>query len=291
MEVITQTDKCHYCGEEVPDDQLERRTPLCFCTHVENCHHLACTACLAKYEEIKDTEITFEMMQTIMQHAAEIKGEWAGIPYPLEDMELVVEPRYPFAEAVKTGASEKAEQLREIASKINGVLDFKVVNSWYSNGSTITIFHDKKGRAHFFREPMYGGKSADLQINTIGAARAWDYEAEVTASSRLKQLIKKWPWECYMMAGSFLETSPRSNITYMFRRCRPTLAFARRGEDDLKLLAALCLHPIGYYLDSFAGAMVPTDDVIAHLLLMRADERRFWGKANQHRLWEPEAGC
>ena len=80
MEVITQTDKCHYCGEEVPDDQLERRTPLCFCTHVENCHHLACPSCLAKYEELKDTEITFEMMQTVMQRAAEIKGEWAGIP-------------------------------------------------------------------------------------------------------------------------------------------------------------------------------------------------------------------
>lgn len=33
--------------------------------------------------------------------------------------------------------------------------------------------------------------------------------------------------------------------------------------------------------------MVPTDDIIAHLIMMRGDERSYWSKANQH---APEAG-
>jgi hypothetical protein len=36
--------------------------------------------------------------------------------------------------------------------------------------------------------------------------------------------------------------------------------------------------------------MCPTDDVIAHLQLMRGDERMFWKRSNQHPSWRPEAG-
>jgi hypothetical protein len=93
------------------------------------------------------------------------------------------------------------------------------------------------------------------------------------------------------LAGAFLETSPRSKVIYLFRRCRPTIALVNARDEKIRILAVLCLHPIGYYANSFAGVMVPTDDVIAHLMLMRADERRFWSKANHHHLWEREAGC
>jgi hypothetical protein len=50
------------------------------------------------------------------------------------------------------------------------------------------------------------------------------------------------------------------------------------------------MHPLGYYGRSWAGCMVPTDDVIAHLLFMRGDEARFWGQCNHHEPWRPEAG-
>jgi hypothetical protein len=36
--------------------------------------------------------------------------------------------------------------------------------------------------------------------------------------------------------------------------------------------------------------MVPTDDVIAHLMLMRGDEHMFWRRCNQHQPWTKEAG-
>jgi len=98
----------------------------------------------------------------------------------------------------------------------------------------------------------------------------------------------------YFLTGSFLETSKRSRVSYMFRRLRPTVAMTPRGQDAsrdvMRCLAVLCLHPIGYYEGTWAGAMTPTDDVIAHLLLMRGDEPGFWRQANQHAPWTPEAG-
>ena len=66
------------------------------------------------------------------------------------------------------------------------------------------------------------------------------------------------------------------------------MALREHGEQ-MRILACLCLHPIAYYADSWAGAMCPTDDVIAHLMLMRGDEPMFWRRSNQHAPTRPEA--
>lgn len=58
----------------------------------------------------------------------------------------------------------------------------------------------------------------------------------------------------------------------------------------MRILCCLCMRPIAYYADSWAGAMCPTDDVIAHLALMRGDEAMFWRRCNQHPPYRPEAG-
>ena len=55
-------------------------------------------------------------------------------------------------------------------------------------------------------------------------------------------------------------------------------------------LCALCLHPIGYYGDTWAGVMCPTDEVIAHLLMMRGSEEKIWANSNQHPVDHPNAG-
>lgn len=92
-------------------------------------------------------------------------------------------------------------------------------------------------------------------------------------------------------AGTFLERSKRSGIVYMFRKLRPTIAITPHHPDgDLRVLCGLCLHPLGYYQESHAGAMVPTDDVIAHLVLMRGDEHRLWKQATQHAPYRHECG-
>jgi hypothetical protein len=78
-------------------------------------------------------------------------------------------------------------------------------------------------------------------------------------------------------------------VTYLFRKGKPTIAL-HQSEAGTHLLCALCLHPIGYYGDTWAGVMCPTDEVIAHLLMMRGSEEKFWANANQHPLDHPAAG-
>lgn len=75
----------------------------------------------------------------------------------------------------------------------------------------------------------------------------------------------------------------------VFRKGRPTIAI-RQTEEYSRALCALCLHPIGYYGDTWAGAMCPTDEVIAHLLMMRGSEEKYWANANQHPVDRPAAG-
>lgn len=133
----------------------------------------------------------------------------------------------------------------------------------------------------------------DLWLKTMGACDAWDLDAEHRARDTLRAMLTERQWMHYDMCGSFFETSPRSRLTYVFRRLRPTIALSFRGRDGrewVRCLAVLCLHPIGYYARSWAGCMVPSDDVIAHLSWMRGDEAGFWRQANQHDPASPEAG-
>jgi hypothetical protein len=129
------------------------------------------------------------------------------------------------------------------------------------------------------------------QLQTIGASFAWGLEQEQRALQLLGTMIRHHTMKHYVLTGQFLEESPRSGVTYLFRRLRPTIALApSRGEPEGRVLAALCMHPIAYYHGTWGGAMCPTDDVIAHLALMRADERLFWKRCNQHPPNRPEAG-
>lgn len=233
---------------------------------------------------------SWEDLRRAVSILAQERGEWAGIPVPLQDMQLTLEPRYPYAALADTEAAEEAELERTAARAIDKLTGFEVVNTWFNGRSKIVVIK-KNGRARVLKFPMYGREPIDLQLNTIGAARAWDLEAEITALTRLRQLINDWPFKCYMTTGSFLESSRRSKVIYVFRRCRPTIALTSDKNDRMRVLSVLCMHPIGYYHQSFAGVMVPTDDIIAHLMMMRADERKFWSKCNHHSLWEPEAGC
>ena len=95
----------------------------------------------------------------------------------------------------------------------------------------------------------------------------------------------------YLLTGTFLEASPRSQVVYLFRRLRPTLALSCGNEaSGIRFLDALSLHSVGTYARTWAGALCPTDDVIAHLMYMRGDEHGFWKKANQHSALRAEAG-
>ena len=118
------------------------------------------------------------------------------------------------------------------------------------------------------------------EFATYQMARAWSLRAEMKALELLKSHVSRQQFHEYVLTGRFMEKSPRSNLDYMFRKGRPVLVFS--VSQDYKLITTLCAHTTGYYVGTWAGAHVPTDDVVSQLLRMRHDEYNFWKKSSQH---------
>jgi hypothetical protein len=219
-------------------------------------------------------------------------GDWAGLPMPVPGLKLVLEPRYKHKALSEFRWSECYDQDgtrlpfdEEPAPKPSG---YTTVNSWWNDRYqlNIVVVKDKQGRARF--TVRFEDRLA-FTIRTLDAAAAWPLEAEQRAQKKLATLIRPDLFELYQLTGHFPELSERSQVTYLFRRGRPTIAL-RLTEDHSLPLCALCLHPIGYYGETWAGVMCPTDEVIAHLLMMRGSEEKFWANANQHPVDRPSAG-
>ena len=204
---------------------------------------------------------------------------------PLEGERLIVEPRYPNAETLM----EIGRKSREARGDDDG---WRLRNSWYSLHHRCEILiMEKDGKIDWGKVPAFHHIKHDL--STLGCADAWGIEQEGKAVQLLAGMLRHRQFKQYMLTGMFLETSRRSGVTYLFRRLKPTIAIAahrRSADGSMRILAALCMHPIAYYAGSWAGAMCPTDDVIAHLSLMRGDEHMFWKRCNQHPPTRPEAG-
>lgn len=200
---------------------------------------------------------------------------------PLDGHRLIIEPTYP-----------NAEKLMSIGARDHEDDGWSLVNIWHSRRlrCDIAILRSPEGKVSHAKVPAFHHISHDLQ--TLGASDAWGLEQEQRALRLLGDMVRHRQMKQYILTGMFLETSRRSGVTYLFRRLKPTIACApgRDPSDSMRILAALCMHPIAYYADSWAGAMCPTDDVIAHLSLMRADEHMFWKRSNQHAPYRPEAG-
>lgn len=238
-------------------------------------------------------------MRQVMEAWSDHIGEWQGVPVPLSHARLRLSPGHPLAG--KIAAAE--EIIRDRDLRPDAPRDDSgdvVVNTWFSRTRHARVYlvrNSGTGKYEAVVEPVSADLSMDrltFALNTLGAAVAWTLRAEATAMEKLAGLLTDHQMCQYFLTGSFLETSRRSRVSYMFRRLRPTVAMTPRGQDPerdkMRCLAVLCLHPIGYYEGTWAGAMTPTDDVIAHLLLMRGDEPGFWRQANQHQPWTPEAG-
>lgn len=209
-----------------------------------------------------------------------MREDWAGIPMPIAGQKLVIEPTYP-----------KAKELSEIGQELEEPIpdDVKFRNSFWSKRLRAEIYIWEEG-GRIWSAPIRQSR-AELELNTLDASRAWGIEQEAKAIQLLATLLPHHKFKQYMLTGMFLESSARSGVAYLFRKLRPTLAIkAPHGSESVRVLCALCMHPIAYYGDSWAGAMTPTDDVVAHLMLMRADEAAFWKRCNQHPADRPQAG-
>lgn len=204
---------------------------------------------------------------------------------PLTGQRLIMDPKFPHAD--KIAEIGMAGQPKPEC----GLPEFKRVrNTFWSMKwrSEIVIYEKKCGKISWGIVP--GVHGFRQQLETLRSMDAWSIECESRAVELLANLVTHRQFKQYMLTGCFLELSKRSGVFYMFRRLRPTVAMSAGGSDGMRVLATLCMHPIAYYEGSWAGAMVPTDDVVAHLMLMRGDEHMYWRRANQHPAWNPNSG-
>lgn len=216
---------------------------------------------------------------------------------PLKDLGLIVEPNFPNAAGLMAIGAAQAE---ETAGP-----DMVYRNCFYSSRWRCDIYvWSEGGRVLSGKVPRVHGMG--FMLHTLGATFAWGIEQEHNALKLLGSLIPHHAFKQYLLCGMFMETSKRSGLTYVFRKLRPTvvidirpnqitydfgdLSARRHGVKKSRILCCLCMHPIAYYDQSWAGAMTPTDDVVAHLMLMRGDEPMFWRRCNQHNPAMPEAG-
>ncbi len=210
------------------------------------------------------------------------RKEWAGLPMPLEGSPLVIEPRFPRSAAIM-------EIGRDPSKGDGGIEGATIRNTFWSwqRRSHVTIW-EVDGKLDWGVLPATN--QAALLMRTLGAADAWGIEQEHRAIQTLGTLVRHRQFKQYLLTGMLMERSPRSGVHYLFRRLRPTVAIRERADGSLRILCTLCMHPIGYYEGSWAGAMTPTDDLLAHLMLMRGDEHMLWRRANQHPAWARESG-
>lgn len=226
----------------------------------------------------------------MLQEIADAAGEHAGIPYPIEGLAIQTEDRY--------RDRDRAERIFDMREARGSGLEpgERLRAQWFSRrkgGWVFLVERDGRVSMEFFPRASYIERFNYL-LTTIQASQAWDLERELRAQEKLRSLVQPHLFAMYVTTGCLLETSSRSGVTYILRRTRPTIAMApmHRWDPDtrMKVIAVLCMHPLALYRDTWAGCMVPTDDVIAHLLYIRGDEAGFWRRANQHDPNSPEAG-
>jgi hypothetical protein len=223
-------------------------------------------------------------LRSALAQIGDEKAEWAGMPMPLSGERLIVEPTFPYAEALNLiGAPEPVPD--------DGT---RIRNQWYSARDRCDILiMEKDGKIEWGRLPAFHHIRHDLR--TMGCSSAWGIEQEGKAVQLLGTMLRHNAFKQYLLTGMFIERSRRSGVTYIFRKLKPTVALGAQaglpdGKLGMRILCTLCMHPIAYYEGSWAGAMCPTDDVVAHLSMMRGDEAMFWRRSNQHPPYRPEAG-
>lgn len=244
-----------------------------------------------KYEIGKDL-VTLAQASRHLAASRMSEQDWSGVPVPVAGLTLVVEPRYKLKAITefrwKECFDENGVRLPIEEEPPPPPSECTVVNSWWSERLQVNIHvvRNQKGRAEL---RLSCSDRLAFAVRTLDASAVWPVEAEQKAQKKLASLIPDHVFDTYFLTGHFAEESKRSKLTYLFRRGRPTIVL-RQNKEGAVPLCALCLHPIGYYGDTWAGVMCPTDEVIAHLLMMRGSEEKFWANANQHPVDHPAAG-
>jgi hypothetical protein len=233
--------------------------------------------------------VTYAEARRIVFERAMSVGEASGAPFPHPGKEVI------HAKNWNPDLAALNIEPRKVDSDIEPSNYFW--SSWKQR--RVAIYQRVSATGRRYATHILEKESSRITSFTIGWGSAhmdigWGVYEEKRARIQLKKLLKNQPEEyrSYWMTGWFMEASKRSGLWYIFRRLRPTVVISpgQRKSDAVRVLCTLCMHPVAYYGNTFAGALCPTDDVIAHLVTMRADEHFFWRKSRQHHPDEPQSG-
>jgi hypothetical protein len=208
------------------------------------------------------------------------ENEYAGIPMPLDGHNLVIEPKY-------ARGRDIMEEMNTYEAPPEGI---SIRNHFWSSKLQAELYIcnvEGSDKVRAYVVPF--NEKVSMLVNTMDCSYVWGLEQEYNAMQLLGTLVKHHQLKMYILTGMLPVRSQRSGLMYIFRRLKPTIVISQRGGTQ-RCIAALCLHSIGYYEGTWAGVMCPTDEVIAHLQLMRADEHYYWRCSNQHAIKSPQAG-
>jgi len=172
--------------------------------------------------------------------------------------------------------------------------DYKeTVSSWLMPARGVEIY--KRGTKYYAEKYNLSKWRLDIFIKSMMCgAGAVDAEAEFRAMISLFKRINQNQRDAYMITGAFPESSPKSGVTYILRKGLPTIAIKctprPEGGENQKFLAALCIHPLGWYHGTHVGVCPPSDEVLGVLLQIRADEHGLWKRAHHLPIDDPMAG-
>jgi len=165
---------------------------------------------------------------------------------------------------------------------VKHVRSWKTQASWKGRRGTVEILkHWKTGHVIKLFTPDLGEERVYATLETTVVLRKYGQaHAELVARQGLEEVLSEGQRRELLLSDAFVEVG-RSGVHYLIRRNRPTLAYRKLGDEHYRPLCALCLHPLLYYDQTWAGGMPPSDEMLVHLMLIRADEHLLWRKANQ----------
>lgn len=243
---------------------------------------------LMAFEVAQGHEVTYDDVYVAINRIAEEHGFLSGVPVPMvgtgDAPDLVMARGVPLSEIFHMNQAHRRHQRETEMQEELTLQRVPVRNSWHQLGDqTVCVIDTDRGPMAWprfdagsrLRKLVHG-----IEVRHHARQKA---DAELKAMASLRSRISESQFDSYVLSGAFPERSTRSDIWYYFRKGLPTIAVTFHGKykNSGRVLCTLCLHPMGYYAGTHVGLMVPTDEVIAHLLMMRADERKFWAKSGQ----------
>jgi hypothetical protein len=216
----------HPCGAEVIGDPADYAPPI-----QDSIPYRADGSPAEKCAgwETRHNAATWDGQRKFFDELSERVEDWQGIPIPLPDLPVVLNDRHPLREFFRDYDGTEL-QIHVGGPSVDAEEPERIVNHWFSRKENATIFVYHKGGKAFaakeFCSPDQSMNRLDLWLTTIGASDAWDLDAEYKAREKLKGMLTERQWRQYDLTGSFLESSKRSGLMYVFRRLRPTIALS-----------------------------------------------------------------